>query len=80
MDSLLFLLFASTFKKKKKNIMFQIELDWVWKYYTKLRMNSVKPHQNSINFVFLRSKSTCEEIVFGKAGEEPGAIINVKEP
>ena len=60
--------------------MLQIESDWVWKYYKKLRTNSIKPHQNRINLVFLRSKSTCEENVFPKGGEGSGTIINVKEP
>ena len=73
MDCLLFLLFK---KKKKKDYV----TDWVWKYYTKHRTNSVKPHQNPIDLVFLRSKSTCEENVFPKGEEGPGIIINVKEP
>ena len=60
--------------------MLQIESDWTCKYYTKLRMNSIKPHQNRINLVFLRSKRTCEENVFLKGGEVPGTVINVKEP
>ena len=67
-------------EKKKKKIMLQIESDWVWKYYTKLRTNSVKPHQNRINLFFLRSKSTCEENVFQNGVKGPGTIINVKEP
>ena len=74
------LLFASTFrrvlkkkKRKEKKIKLQIEWDWVWKYYTEPRTNCVKLHQTRINLVFLRS-------VFGKGGEGPGKIINVKEP
>ena len=67
-------------KREKKKIMLQIESDWVWKHYTKLRSNSVRSHQNRINLVFLRSKSMCEENVFPKGGEGPCKIINVKEP
>ena len=51
-----FLLFASTFtrvlEKRKKKIVLQIESDWVWKYYTKYRTNSVKPQQNRIKYVW----------------------------
>ena len=46
--------------------MLQIESDWVWKHYTKLKTISIKPHQNRINLIFLRSKSTCKENVLGK--------------
>ena len=39
-------------RKKKKKIVLQIESDWVWKYYTKYRTNSVKPQQNRIKYVW----------------------------
>ena len=71
--------FSRVLKKRKKEVMLQIESDWVWKYNGKLRTNSVKAHQDCINLVFLRSKSTCEENVFLKGGKGRGTIINVKE-
>ena len=44
------------------------------------KADSVKPHKNRINLVFLRSKSMCEKNMFLKGLKGPGTIRNVKEP